>query len=84
MRWMRPTPPAGLPILLVHSSGDRDVPLEVSRRFAAVPGAAVTLVEIAPCPHGMELNREPQLFHGAISRFLSRNAALSTASKVHG
>ncbi|MCU0116553.1 alpha/beta hydrolase family protein [Curtobacterium poinsettiae] len=84
MRWMRPTPPAGLPILLVHSSGDRDVPLEVSRRFAAVPGAAATLVEIAPCPHGMELNREPQLFHGSISRFLSRNAALSTASKVHG
>ncbi|MCE0459627.1 alpha/beta hydrolase family protein [Curtobacterium flaccumfaciens] len=83
MRWMRPTPPAELPILLIHSFGDRDVPLEVSRRFAAMPGAAATLVEIAPCPHGMELNREPQLFHGSIARFLSRNAALSTASTVH-
>ncbi|TCU43264.1 alpha/beta fold hydrolase [Curtobacterium sp. PhB146] len=83
MRWMRPTPPAGLPILLVHSSGDRDVPLSVSKRFAATPGAAATLVEIAPCPHGMELNREPQLFHGSIARFLSRKAALSTASTEH-
>ncbi|MBT1631512.1 alpha/beta hydrolase [Curtobacterium flaccumfaciens] len=79
-RWMRPTPPAGLPILLVHSSGDRDVPLEVSKRFAAKRGAAATLVEIAPCPHGMELNREPELFHGAIARFLSSTAALSEAA----
>lgn len=84
MRWMRPTPPAGLPILLLHSSGDRDVPLEVSKRFAATPGASATLVEIAPCPHGMELNREPELFHGSIARFLSRDSALSTAFKVHG
>jgi alpha-beta hydrolase superfamily lysophospholipase len=84
MRWMHPTPPPGLPILLLHSSGDRDVPLEVSKRFAATPGAAATLVEIAPCPHGMELNREPELFHGSIARFLSQNSALSTAFKVHG
>lgn len=83
-RWMRPKPPAGLPILLIHSSGDRDVPLEVSKRFAATPGAAATLVEIAPCPHGMELNREPELFHGSIARFLSPRPALSTVSKVHG
>ncbi|OII01474.1 hypothetical protein BIU95_07250 [Curtobacterium sp. MCBA15_007] len=82
-RWMRPTPPAGLPILLVHSSGDRDVPLEVSRRFAAKPGVAATLVEIAPCPHGMELNREPELFHSSIARFLSSAQALSEAAKVH-
>ncbi|EYT63990.1 hypothetical protein H489_0109740 [Curtobacterium flaccumfaciens UCD-AKU] len=82
-RWMRPTPPAGLPILLVHSSGDRDVPLEVSRRFAAKPGVAATLVEIAPCPHGMELNREPELFHSSIARFLSSAQALSEAAQVH-
>lgn len=82
-RWMRPTPPAGLPILLVHSSGDRDVPLEVSRRFAAKPGAAATLVEIAPCPHGMELNREPELFHSSIARFLSSVQALSEAAEVY-
>ncbi|MCS6586982.1 alpha/beta fold hydrolase [Curtobacterium flaccumfaciens pv. flaccumfaciens] len=78
-RWMRPTPPAGLPILLIHSSGDRDVPLEVSRRFAAKPGAAATLVEIAPCSHGMEPNREPEVFHGSIARFLSSASALSGA-----
>lgn len=72
MRWMRPTPPAGLPILLIHSSGDRDVPLEVSKRFAATPGAAATLVEIAPCPHGMELNRQPELFHRSVENFLRR------------
>lgn len=83
-RWMRPTPPAGLPILLIHSSGDRDVPLEVSRRFAARPDAAATLVEIAPCPHGMELNREPELFHGSIARFLSSTLALFGASEVRG
>jgi pimeloyl-ACP methyl ester carboxylesterase len=83
-RWMRPTPPAGLPTLLIHSSGDRDVPLEVSKRFAATPGAAATLVEIAPCPHGMELNREPELFHGSIERFLSSASALSGAAEGHG
>jgi pimeloyl-ACP methyl ester carboxylesterase len=83
-RWMRPTPPAGLPILLIHSSGDRDVPLEVSRRFAAKPCAAATLVEIAPCSHGMELNREPEVFHGSIARFLSSASALSGAVKVRG
>jgi alpha-beta hydrolase superfamily lysophospholipase len=82
-RWMRPTPPAGLPILLIHSSGDRDVPLVVSKRFAATPGAAATLEEIAPCPHGMELNREPELFHGSIARFLSSTQALSEAAEVH-
>lgn len=82
-RWMRPTPPAGLPILLIHSSGDRDVPLEVSKRFAATPGAAATLVEIAPCPHGMELNREPELSHGSIARFLSSTQALSEAAEMH-
>lgn len=83
-RWMRPTPPAGLPILLIHSSGDRDVPLEVSRRFAAEPGAAATLVEIAPCPHGMELNREPEVFHHSIARFLPSASALSRAGEVRG
>lgn len=83
-RWMRPTPPEGLPILLIHSSGDRDVPLEVSRRFAAKPGAAATLVEIAPCPHGMELNREPEVFHDSIARFLLSASALSGAGKVRG
>lgn len=83
-RWMRPAPPAGLPILLIHSSGDRDVPLEVSRRFATKPGAAATLVEIAPCPHGTELNREPELFHRSIARFLSSVAALSGAREVLG
>jgi len=83
VRWMRPTPPAGLPILLVHSSGDRDVPLEVSKRFAASPGALATLVEIAPCPHGMELNREPELFHRSIARFFSSTSALSGAAGVH-
>jgi alpha-beta hydrolase superfamily lysophospholipase len=83
-RWMRPTPPAGLPILLIHSSGDQDVPLEVSRRFAAKPGAAATLVEIAPCSHGMELNREPEVFHGSIARFLSSASALSGAVEVRG
>ncbi|MDF2915819.1 MAG: hydrolase of the alpha/beta superfamily [Microbacterium sp.] len=83
-RWMRPAPPAGLPILLIHSSGDRDVPLEVSRRFAAKPGAAATLVQIAPCPHGMELNREPEVFHGSIARFLPSASALSGAGEVRG
>lgn len=82
-RWMRPTPPAGLPLLLLHSSGDRDVPLEVSKRFAATPGASATLVEIAPCPHGMELNREPELFHRSIASFLSSTSALSGATRVH-
>lgn len=84
MRWMRPTPPARLPILLIHSSGDRDVPLKVSKRFAATAGASAALVEIAPCPHGMELNREPELFHGSIARFLSQSSALFTDSQVHG
>jgi pimeloyl-ACP methyl ester carboxylesterase len=83
VRWMRPTPPAGLPILLVHSSGDRDVPLEVSKRFAATAGDSATLVEISPCPHGMELNREPELFHRSIASFLSRTLALSRADTVH-
>ena len=83
VRWMRPTSPAGLPILLVHSSGDRDVPLEVSKRFAATAGESATLVEIAPCPHGMELNREPELFHRSIASFLSRTLALSRADTVH-
>ncbi|WP_420367133.1 alpha/beta hydrolase [Curtobacterium sp. L1-20] len=79
MRWMRPSAPAGLPTLLIHSSGDRDVPIDVSKRFAATPGAEATLVEIPPCPHGMELNRDPALFHGSIAHFLSRGEALSAA-----
>ncbi|WP_181431151.1 S9 family peptidase [Curtobacterium sp. MCBD17_021] len=70
LRRMRPSPPAGVPLLLVHSVGDRDVPVDASRRFAAAAGSAATLVEVAPCPHGSELNRDPVLFHGSVRRFL--------------
>jgi alpha-beta hydrolase superfamily lysophospholipase len=75
LRRMRPTAPTHLPMLVLHSVGDRDVPIEASRRFVAQAGPQATLVEIAPCPHGSELNREPDRFHGAVARFLSRVAA---------
>jgi alpha-beta hydrolase superfamily lysophospholipase len=84
MRRLRPTAPAGLPMLLLHSVGDRDVPIEASRRFVAAAGTTATLVEIAPCPHGSELNREPERFHGAVADFLARVPALSEEDAVHG
>jgi alpha-beta hydrolase superfamily lysophospholipase len=81
---LRPTAPAGMPMLLLHSVGDRDVPVEASRRFVAAAGPTATLVEIAPCPHGSEMNREPERFHAAVAVFLARTSALSEDSAVHG
>lgn len=83
-RLMRPTAPAGVPMLLLHSVGDRDVPIEASRRFVAQTGAQATLVEVPPCPHGSEMNRDPELFHDAVARFLTRTGALSEDAAVHG
>ncbi|PYY37484.1 S9 family peptidase [Curtobacterium sp. MCPF17_046] len=74
---MRPRPPVGVPLLVVHSVGDRDVPIDASRRFVAAAGPAATLVEVASCPHGSEMNRDPDLFHGSVRRFLARVAARS-------
>lgn len=69
-RSLRPPLPRGLPVLLIHSTGDRDIPLAASRAFMERYPDDVRLAEFPPCPHGMELNRDPDRFEAEVSAFL--------------
>ncbi|NQX29828.1 alpha/beta hydrolase [Microbacteriaceae bacterium VKM Ac-2854] len=54
-----------VPALVLHSTGDRDVPFAISQRFAdANPN--VQLSELVSAPHGWEFNTDPQNFNRTI------------------
>jgi alpha-beta hydrolase superfamily lysophospholipase len=63
-----------LPTLVVHSTGDEEIPLELTREFAtAHPN--VTLVETAAAPHGWEANVDPDVFRSALKSWLENSVA---------
>ena len=62
------------PTLVVHSTGDEEIPFELTREFAtAHPN--VTLVETAAAPHGWEANVDPAVFESALTSWLENAAA---------
>lgn len=59
-----------VPTLVLHSSGDEEIPFELSKEFAdAHP--TVTLVETARAPHGWEANVDPERFRSVLMTWLT-------------
>ncbi|MFJ4167832.1 alpha/beta hydrolase [Microbacterium sp. NPDC089698] len=69
LNWTRPGA-LHVPALVIHTSGDEEIPLELSRAFANAHPSHVTLVETAAAPHGWEQNADPARFNRTIQQFL--------------
>jgi uncharacterized protein len=67
--WTRPGR-LTVPALVIHSAGDRTVPLSSSLLFAMANPRLVRLVECAPAEHCWEYNVDPEAFDRAIADFL--------------
>jgi hypothetical protein len=62
-----------LPTIVVHSTGDDEIPFELTRTFiTAHPN--VTLVDTAAAPHGWEANVDPEAFRSALTSWLDNSA----------
>ncbi|KRE28238.1 alpha/beta hydrolase [Agromyces sp. Soil535] len=62
-----------LPIFVIHSPADRDLPIDASREFVAQSPFRRTLQEFAGgALHCWEYNHAPEVFNGAISSFLAQ------------
>ncbi|MEV8214590.1 alpha/beta fold hydrolase [Leifsonia sp. NPDC077715] len=59
-----------VPTLVIHSDGDRQVPLASSVLFAMANPDLVRLVELSPAEHGWEYNVDPAAFNRAIIEFV--------------
>lgn len=60
------------PCLVVHSSGDQEVPLLLTRRFEEVNRGMVEIAEFADAHHAWEYNLNANRFHSVIDDWLSR------------
>lgn len=67
--WTRPGR-LTIPALVIHSDGDREIPLSSSMLFAMANPPLVRLVELSPAEHSWEYNVDPAAFNGAIIDFL--------------
>lgn len=63
-----------VPTTVIHSSGDEEIPFELTRTFVTVH-PDFTLVETAPAPHGWEANVDPGVFRAALTSWLDSSAA---------
>lgn len=61
-----------VPTLVIHSAGDDEIPIELSREFASSHPELVSLVETKNAPHGWEANVDPEEFTAAISSWSTR------------
>ncbi|MDN4598545.1 alpha/beta fold hydrolase [Leifsonia sp. F6_8S_P_1A] len=68
--WTRPDR-LTVPALVIHSAGDRLVPLKCSVLFAMANPSLVRLIELQPAEHGWEYNIDPEGFTDAVVEFLS-------------
>lgn len=64
-----------IPTLTIHSSGDQDIPLEISRKFERAQAPLVSLVELEAAPHCAEYNVNPARFEAAITTWWQRFVA---------
>ncbi|MFP3464526.1 alpha/beta hydrolase family protein [Leifsonia sp. SIMBA_070] len=67
--WTRPGR-LTLPTLVIHSEGDRTVPLSSSLLFAMANPRLVRLEELSPAEHSWEYNLDPAAFNRAVMEFL--------------
>jgi uncharacterized protein len=64
--WTR-GPRLQIPTLVIHSDGDTEIPVGLSRAFLAANPAQVTLVEIDGAEHAWEYNLDPERFNATIA-----------------
>jgi uncharacterized protein len=60
-----------VPMLILHGTDDRTIPLEVSRRLAREGGTNLRLVEFRGAAHVQSWNNDPQRYEQEIARFIS-------------
>ncbi len=70
--WTTRRRPINVPTLIIHSSADDEIPVELSRRLAA-ENTSVRLVEIEGALHTLEWNKDREAFNNAIREW-SRTA----------
>ncbi|ROQ30887.1 hypothetical protein EDF46_3397 [Frondihabitans sp. PhB188] len=63
-------PHVGVPTLVIHSTGDRTTPFDVSAAFAD-SSDLVTLEAFPPSPHAMEWNADPAQFATTVNDWIS-------------
>jgi len=68
--WTRPDR-LRVPTLVIHSAGDREVPLSASVMFAMANPSLVRLIETPPAEHTWEYNVDPQGFTETVVEFLA-------------
>lgn len=61
------------PTIAIHSRGDEEINFELTNAFAAAH-TGVTLVELAPAPHGWEANVDPSALRAALVSMLVSSA----------
>lgn len=72
-----------IPTIVLHSAGDRSVPIALSRAFRDAHKDVVELVELPTAPHTLEANRSPELWEGAFSEWLSRLTSRESTRSLH-
>ncbi|WP_166783992.1 alpha/beta hydrolase family protein [Cryobacterium suzukii] len=72
LNWIDNGADLNVPTLVLHSSGDRSVPIALSQAFADVHTEMIELVTLPPAPHTLEWNRSPHLWESALSDWLHR------------
>ncbi|WP_166791853.1 alpha/beta hydrolase family protein [Cryobacterium frigoriphilum] len=70
--WINNGSDLNVPTLVLHSSGDRSIPIALSRAFADAHEGLVELVELPKAPHTLEWNRSPELWETTFSGWLHR------------
>jgi pimeloyl-ACP methyl ester carboxylesterase len=60
------------PCLVIHSRGDAEVPIAVTRAFVAASGGRAELVEFPPTVHAWEYNVDPERFDEAVAAWAAR------------
>ena len=72
LNWLNNGSDLNVPTLILHSSGDRSVPIALSQAFADAHPELIELVTLPPAPHTLEWNRSPHRWESALFDWLHR------------
>ena len=61
-----------VPILILHGTGDRFVPCDMSREIHAANPEMITLVIIPEAGHGLCYMTEPEMYEDAMQEFFKK------------
>lgn len=64
------------PTIVIHSRGDEEIPLELTRTFVTTH-PNLTFFETAAAPHGWEANADPVAFRSALKSWLDNSVGIA-------